>query len=253
MIEPSASGHRTSDRLYGLIGYPLGHSYSKEYFTKKFIEEDISEARYELFPLSELEQFPKLIRRNPALSGLNVTTPYKERIIHYLDELDEVARSIGAVNTIAIESDRLTGYNTDVRGFQMAIQDWMPLQAALILGSGGAAKAAKYGLEDRGVEVTVVSRSPHRGDLTYGVLDERVVLLHDLIVQATPVGQHPHTDAVVPFPFRALTNRHCVIDMIYNPDKTVFLERAEQRGCRIQNGFVMLVEQAEASWNIWTK
>ncbi len=242
--------------LYALIGYPLSHSFSKGYFTEKFAREGIANSRYELFPLENIAEFPNLIADNPDLRGLNVTIPYKETVIPYLTDLDETARQIGAVNCIRIEGSRLTGYNTDAIGFGHSLRAlaggrWtQPGQRALILGTGGASKAVAYVLREFGVMYQYASRQPEGPDmLAYAALEN--LDSFDLIINTSPLGMYPNTEKCPDIPYLTLNSQHLVYDLVYNPEKTIFLQQSENQGAAIKNGLEMLYGQAEAAWEIW--
>lgn len=254
---------------YGLIGYPLGHSFSGKYFSEKFEKENI-DARYELYELPEIQSFNKLVK-SVDLSGLNVTIPYKETVIPYLDELDETAAEIGAVNVIQFKrgADKITlkGYNTDVIGFINAIHPRLKAhhQKALILGTGGAAKAMAYGLRKLGVAVTFVSRSRAASDklqavsgsfrkehvISYKDLNKDILLDNLLIINATPVGTYPAVDNCPDIPYIFLTVQHLLFDAVYNPAETLFLKKGRAQGAFGMNGEQMLIGQAEAAWKVW--
>lgn len=241
-------------RQFGLIGYPLTHSFSKKYFTEKFQREGISNARYDTFPLVSIEQFPGLVEQLRNLNGLNVTIPYKKAVIPYLDALDPAAEAIGAVNCIRRSKGQLFGFNTDAIGFEQSLLPLLQPQhnKALILGTGGASFAVRYVLEKLGIECTFVSRSADReGVLRYSDLGEQEMRDHTLIINATPVGMSPHEHEAPEIPYEHLGSGHLLYDLIYNPERTLFLARGEQQGARIKNGMEMLYLQAEGSWNIW--
>lgn len=242
----------------GLIGYPLEHSFSKKYFTRKFKEEGLKDWKYELYPLVEIKKLPELLENIPELIGLNVTIPHKVAVIPLLDELDEEALKVGSVNTIKILNNSTTGrkylkgYNTDISGFEKSL---VPLlkehhKNALILGTGGAAKSVKYVLQKLGIEYDLVSRSDVF-DYRYEDLNKRVMEEHSLIINTTPLGMHPETDKCPPIPFKYITKKHLLYDLIYNPEETLFLKRGKQQGAAIKNGLEMLYLQAEKSWEIW--
>lgn len=241
---------------YGLIGYPLVHSFSRKYFTERFAAEGL-DAEYLNFEIPSIDQLPSILREHPDLRGLNVTIPYKEQVISYLDALDEGARAIGAVNVIRIShSDghtMLKGYNADVIGFMDSLHPLLRPQhrQALVLGTGGASKAITYGLRQLGLTPTLVSRTPRKGMLAYSDLDEEVMSKYLVIVNCTPVGTYPKVDACPDIPYRLLTPYHLLYDLVYNPDKTLFLQRGEAQGAQIKNGLEMLHRQAEASWDFW--
>lgn len=239
---------------YGLIGFPLSHSFSGRYFAEKFSREGISDCRYELFPLEDIAAFPELWENHPDLLGLNVTIPHKEKVIPFLTELSEVVRKTGACNCIKKTSKGLTGYNTDVTGFEtVLLRSLQPRhKAALVLGTGGAAKAVTYVLEKNGIAFLSVSRSPGKGIITYAELDHKLISEHLLIINTTPLGMYPYTNESPDIPYESLTPDHFLFDLIYNPAKTLFLEKGECKGAFIQNGEDMLTIQAEESWRIWT-
>ncbi|GAB1360633.1 shikimate dehydrogenase [Porphyromonadaceae bacterium] len=244
---------------YGLIGFPLRHSFSMGYFNEKFANEGIN-AEYVNFELPSIDAFPDLIKENIKLNGLNVTIPYKEKVIKYLNEMDATAKAVGAVNVIKFIKDkkgevRLKGYNCDVIGFQRSI-DYMlenHHQGALILGAGGAAKAAYYVLKQLGLDVKMVSRNKGEAHLTYSELNEAIMNFHQVIVNATPVGMFPNVDACPDIPYHLLTKRHILYDMLYNPNVTEFMKRGKERGATVKNGLEMLLLQADASWEVWNE
>jgi shikimate dehydrogenase len=241
---------------YGIIGKPLSHSFSKTYFEQKFEQLGLQND-YHLFEMESVSAFPKLIQTHPELEGLNVTMPYKSAIINFLDEIEPEAQEVGAVNVIKIfklnHKIFLKGYNTDIYGFSQSLKPLLTPEhcRALVLGTGGAAKAVSYVLKCLGITVQMVSRQPQAGQLGYNDLDEPTIRKHLLIIQTTPVGMHPNPQDVLPFPFSYLTSQHCCYDLIYNPEKTEFLRRAEACGARIKNGLEMLHLQAEKAWEIW--
>lgn len=238
------------NKQYGLIGYPLSHSFSPGYFAKKFERLGLSDHRYDLYPLEDISQFTDI----SDVAGLNVTIPYKEQVIPYLDELSDDAKAIGAVNTIKFDGDRRVGYNSDVYGFEQSlIKLWSsaaPPSRGLILGTGGAAKAVRFVLERLDIAYQQVSRSA--GDFTYDDLPEEVISTHHLIINTTPLGMSPKVDECPAISYGALTSDHILYDLVYNPAKTLFLRRGEEQGATIKNGLEMLELQAEKSWSIWT-
>jgi len=243
---------------YGLIGYPLSHSFSPKYFSEKFQKEGIKDTSYELFPLEKIEDLKALLAKEKNLRGLNVTAPYKEKVIPFLDELSEEAAAIEAVNTIHILPNKLVGHNSDVFGFEYALSDFLAQNkqsktalSALVLGTGGAAKSAAYVLKKMGIDNLLISRSLNKGDLTYSEIDQQVMLAHQLIVNTTPLGMPKNLDTYPPIPYENLNDKHLLFDMVYNPEKTVFLERGIKAGCAISNGLMMLHHQANKSWEIW--
>lgn len=238
---------------FGLIGYPLSHSFSQEYFTKKFHSLGLNDFSYDLLPLTDISEVVPLFHQD--FTGFNVTIPYKEKIIPYLDELDPVSEAIKAVNTIAkTESGKWKGFNTDASGFEESLLQWLdgtPLpQKALVLGTGGASKAVRYILQRLGIEVSLVSRGFH-AQYTYAELNNNVIKNHLLIINTTPVGMYPHMDQFPAIPYAALTPDHWLYDLIYNPGNTLFLARGEQAGAMTKNGLEMLHLQADHAWAIW--
>ena len=242
-------------RTFGLIGTSLKHSFSKQYFSKKFIDEGIGDAQYQFFELENLNTFSTWIRDTPHLAGLNVTIPYKERIIPYLDELDEQALEVGAVNTIKIlKEGRLKGYNTDVWGFESTIPNIKKHPKALILGTGGASKAIVYVLRQAHIDFLWVSRNPSGNQqIAYDELNAELIRAHTLIVNTTPLGTFPKTDECPAIPYEHLTNSHILYDLVYNPEDTLFLKSGRHYGAKSRNGLPMLYAQAERSWQIWNE
>ena len=257
---------------YGLIGYPLSHSFSKKYFTEKFLRERIAESEYHLFPIEHITELPLLLRDNPELCGLNVTVPYKISVLKYLDWIEPDAKSAGAVNCIRISAEspveaafsgeigikghdfRLEGFNTDIYGFEMSLKPLLKdhHDQALVLGDGGAARAVKCVLESLGINFKVVTRKADGDNLLFKDLTARQIKQHTLIVNCTPVGMSPNVDACPPIPYEAINEDHLLYDLIYNPEKTLFLKKGEEQGAAIKNGYEMLVLQAEKAWEIWT-
>ncbi|RPD40833.1 shikimate dehydrogenase family protein [Chitinophaga barathri] len=237
-------------RLFGLIGFPLSHSFSKGFFADKFRNESITGCHYENFPIPSIEEFPGLWAHHAELEGLNVTIPYKQAVIPYLDELSDAAKAIGAVNCIRRKDGKLTGNNTDVIGFSRSLQPLLQPQhtKALILGTGGAAKAVKYSLEQLGITYTEVSRS---GPVQYEALNETMMREHTLIVNTTPLGMYPNVNEAPPIPYEFTGAQHLFYDLIYNPAETQFMKNGAAQGAAVKNGHEMLVLQAEASWEIW--
>lgn len=240
-------------KLFGLIGHPLGHSFSQAYFNAKFEKEHL-DCHYQNFDLKDISEIHQIIKEFPDLQGFNVTIPYKEAIISYLDEIDEVAAEIGAVNTVKVMANgRLKGFNTDVIGFELLTNNSSLItpNSSLILGSGGASKAVQYVLKKHHLPYHLISRNPEKGQFTYETLSPEVIREHLLIINTTPVGMAPHIDEVPSIPYDAITSEHILIDLIYNPEETMFLHRGKQRGAKVFNGLAMLYAQAEASWEIW--
>ena len=242
----------TKKRL-GLIGKNIDYSFSRTYFEEKFHQENIDTYSYENFDLSTISLLPDLLR-DPSIIGMNVTIPYKQQVLPYLDEIVGDAIAIGAVNTIRFDAKgRAIGYNTDIYGFEKALLDMLPSlpERALILGTGGAAKAVAYVLSKNNIEATYVSRNAKKDVLSYKDLDTSVLSSHLLIINCSPVGTFPNVEEAPDIPYDFLGSNHNLFDLIYNPEKTRFLQEGEQRGARIQNGRPMLEYQAEKSWEIW--
>lgn len=245
-------------REYGLIGYPLDHAFSKTYFEKMFENENISDVKYHMFPISEIQRLPRILASHPNLFGINVTTPYKELVIPYLDDLDPVAMSIGAVNTVTIlnlkEKILLKGYNTDVLGVYTLLRGIKLPEKALILGSGGSSRTVRYALKLQGVRCLTASRDPMYDDqIRYDEINKEVLITHPLVINCTPVGMYPRSSEKPPIPYRYISDQHIVIDLIYNPRKTAFLNACEKQGAMVRNGFDMLTEQADRAWDIWQR
>ncbi len=240
-------------RLFGLIGYPLSHSFSKKYFAEKFEQERLSNCSYENFPITSIDELKKVFADNPDLHGLNVTIPYKEQVLPFLHELSEAVKQVGACNCIKIISGKLYGFNTDVIGFEETLNTKLlpHHKKALVLGSGGASKAIQFVLRKRGIEFLIVSRSANPNFISYEQVTPELIKEHLLIINTTPLGMQPLTDLYPSIPYFALTTQHYLYDLIYNPAKTLFLQKGEERGTVIQNGADMLVIQAEESWKIW--
>ncbi|MDJ1493236.1 shikimate dehydrogenase [Cytophagaceae bacterium DM2B3-1] len=251
-------------RIFGLIGYPLGHSFSKKYFTEKFAKEHITDASYELFPLEDIKLLPGLISSQPNLRGLNVTIPYKEQVIPYLTSIDPAAKRIGAVNVIKIAPDgSTTGYNSDYFGFKSTLEGFLNGNfisegkslrklKALILGTGGASKAVKIALDDMDIENVYISRRAGENIFGYDDLTEKILSKYLLIINTTPLGMYPEVDVFPPLPYEWLTGDHLLYDLVYNPEQTIFLQKGAKQGAKIFGGLPMLYAQAEKSWEIWT-
>lgn len=252
----------SSSRLFGLIGYPLSHSFSKDYFSTKFNNEKLADAEYELFPIESISQLPSLLDKHPALQGLNVTIPYKETVIPFLDQLDPLAQAVGAINCIKIirsgnEKPRLIGYNTDVFGFRQSIKPFLESrhERALVLGTGGASKAVVSVLNDIGIDTYLVSRTRsqlnEKKGFVYEELNNHVMNAFKLIVNTTPLGMYPDTNEKPDLPYDFIGSDHLVYDLIYNPPDTALLQTAAQHGATTLNGLSMLKQQAEEAWRIW--
>lgn len=246
-------------KTYGLIGFPLEHSFSATFFNQKFKSEGI-DAEYLNFELPDIGDLMEVMAQYPDLAGFNVTIPYKLQIIPYLQELDPVARKIGAVNVVKVipgsspNDFRLKGYNSDIVGFTDSIAPLLTpqMKRALVLGTGGASRAVVCGLRDLGVEPVQVSRTPREGVITYGDLTPEIMADHKIIVNTTPLGMYPDVDECPPIPYDLLTPEHLCYDLLYNPEMTLFLRKAAEKGASTKNGLEMLLLQAFVSWDIWT-
>ena len=246
-------------KKYGLLGYPLGHSFSRNYFNQKFEAERI-DAEYLNFEIPEIKEIKNVIKENPELNGLNVTIPYKEQVIPYLDDLDEDARLIGAVNVIKFSKGlfgkvKLKGYNSDIIGFKQSIEPLLKEhhRKALILGTGGASKAVFQGLKQLGVASTFVSRKAKEYCITYEEITPKVMEQHTVIVNTIPLGMYPNVNACPDIPYDLLTSDHLLYDLLYNPDETLFMRKGKEKGAVVKNGLEMLLLQAFAAWEIWQK
>ena len=239
---------------YGIIGFPLGHSFSRAFFTEKFQKEHI-DAEYVNFEIPSAHLLPEIVRSNPHLRGLNVTLPYKEAVIPMLDSMSDEAREIGAVNVIQVREGRLKGFNSDIIGFMDSLRPLLKPwhQHALVLGTGGASRAIRVGLERLGLDWTYVSRTAAEGRLTYSALTPEVMEHFQVIVNCSPVGMFPKVDACPDIPYHLLSSRHLLYDLVYNPEETLFLKRGAQQGATIKNGLEMLHLQALASGEFWNE
>lgn len=261
-------------KKFGLIGYPLGHSFSEKYFTEKFKAENLDNCVYELFPVQKLSDLPQLLAKEKYLCGLNVTIPHKIGVMYYLDEIDKDAQEIDAVNCIKVthhhsvksifsgelctlnaHKPKLIGYNTDAYGFEKSLKPLLEShhKKALILGNGGAARAVKFVLEKLKIDYKFVSRRPLKGMLNYNDLSEATLKEYRIIINTTPLGTFPDVENCPDIPYQYLTNKHLLYDLIYNPAETTFLKKGKEKGAKIKNGAEMLELQAEKSWEIWNK
>lgn len=258
-------------KKYGLIGYPLSHSFSEKYFQEKFARENITDTEYKLYPLQNIHDFQQLLHQNPDLCGLNVTIPHKVSVIDEMDWMSEYAKGIGAVNCIRISSEspvlaafsgevglaghdfRLEGFNTDAYGFEMSLKPLLEShhEKALVLGDGGAARAVKYVLTELGITYKVITRKSLENTTLFEEVSQQDMEEHKLIVNTTPVGTAPDVDACPPIPYEYLTSEHLLYDLIYNPEETAFLRKGREAGATTKNGHEMLILQAEKSWEIW--
>ncbi|MGL1885062.1 MAG: shikimate dehydrogenase [Reichenbachiella sp.] len=244
-------------RQFGLIGKTLKHSFSKNYFTKKYESEQIKDCQYELYELANISEFPTLLKKKPDLEGINVTIPYKLEVMQFLDEVDPHAKAINAVNTIKrTKVGKLIGYNTDYYGFRNSITKWdLKGKSALVLGTGGASKAIEQALVDLNIPYQMVSRRDSDRTISYETIQANPNLVADnqLIVNCTPLGTFPSVDEKADLPYTQLTNQHLLFDLVYNPEVTAFMQEGLDAGAQVLNGYHMLVGQAEKSWEIWNK
>lgn len=242
-------------RKFGLIGFPLTHSFSKKYFSEKFEKEGIPNCEFELYEIPNIADFNLVLSENPELEGMSVTIPYKQEVIPFLDELDLACEEIGAVNCIQIRNGKRKGFNTDYIGFKNSLQNWLgnDIPRALVLGTGGASKAVKVALRDLGVSFLVVSRTEQENQITYADLRSNPDFLINfpLIINTTPLGTFPKTDEIPDIPLEMLTSSHRVYDLVYNPAETSLMKACLAKGGKVKNGMDMLVLQAEAAWEIW--
>lgn len=241
----------------GLIGFPLGHSFSKNYYLKKFENEAIENVEYDLYSIEDINLFQDLFGNDDKFKGFNVTIPHKQSVIDFIDELSIEAKEIGAVNCITIhrkdEKVSLKGYNTDAFGFERSLTPLLENhhQRALVLGNGGAAKAVLYTLTKLGISYSIVSRSSENGDMTYSELNQETIANHTLIINCSPVGTFPDIDKYPDIPYEYITDKHLLYDLIYNPEETLFLKHGRARKANTKNGYEMLLLQAEKNWEIW--
>ncbi len=253
-----------ASKQLGLMGYPLSHSFSKKYFDEKFQKLHLTDYGFDVFSMENINTFPNLIKENKNLIGLSVTLPHKETIIPFLDELDETAKEIGAVNCVKIDNGKLKGYNTDALGFKQSLRPFLDVNhtKALVFGSGGASKAVAHVLKKLNIDVWFVTRKRFEtrdlryetaNNLTYEELNEDILFACKLVVNTTPVGMYPNENECLPIPYNAITAQHLVYDLTYNPPETLFLKKAKEHGALISNGYNMLCFQADEAWKIWTE
>lgn len=258
-------------KKYGLIGYPLSHSFSKKYFTEKFEREGITDCVYELYPIEAISNFHEFLHQHPDLCGLNVTIPYKVDVMQYIDWLNTEAKHVGAVNTIRIDKEspvsvafqgevgfggddfRLEGFNTDIYGFEESLKPLLKSRhkSALVLGNGGAAKAVFYVLDKLEIPYKVITRREQPGTILFEQLTPEMMAENKLIINTTPVGTSPKVDECPPVPYEAVTDDHLLYDLIYNPEQTLFMQKGAEAGATVKNGHEMLILQAERAWEIW--
>lgn len=247
-------------KLFGLIGFPLTHSFSQRYFAEKFRKELIPDVAYENFEIKNMDDFPVLMETYPDLQGLNVTIPYKQAVMKYVDELDGSARKVGAINVLKINRDgKIIGFNSDYYGFRTSLENWLGRKmsnvSALVLGTGGASRAVKAVLEDCNISYKTVSRDNAKGDFIYYDLMEKpeIVSSRTLIINTTPLGMYPLVNEAPQLPFYRLNPDYYLYDLIYNPEETLFLKKGKEVGANVKNGMEMLILQAEKSWEIWNR
>lgn len=240
-------------KIYGLLGFPLSHSFSKSFFREKFEKEGISDCRYENFSVENIEKAVAYLKNLKKLSGFNITIPHKRNIMKFLDEASPVCRKIQSCNCVKITNGVWSGHNTDITGFSESISPLLkPLHArALVFGTGGASRAITYALEELGVQYQLVSRKPSREVMTYDDLTPEIIHTHHILINTTPVGQFPDIEKAIPIPYEGITSMHLAYDLIYNPEETLFLKKAKSQGATVVNGKEMLIIQAEESWRIW--
>jgi shikimate dehydrogenase len=244
-------------RKYGLIGYPLGHSFSQKYFSEKFLKDQIKDCSYENYPLTDLNQLPSLVAKEPDLCGLNVTIPYKSEVLRFLDSIDNEASEIGAVNVIKINRSgnniALAGFNSDITGIKDSIKPYIndKLKNAIVLGTGGSSRSVCYVLKNLGMTIIRVSRNRREGVITYSDVSPGLIAHTDLIVNTTPLGMYPAKDSKPELNYTLLSKKQILFDLVYNPEITAFLESGLQQGCTIISGLKMLHSQAERAWEIW--
>jgi shikimate dehydrogenase len=243
-------------KVYGIIGYPLAHSFSQKYFTEKFQREGITDCIYEMYPVQSIYEMKDIIEQNPDLEGLNITIPYKQLVLDHLNSTENIPHGLKACNCIRIRDRKTFGYNTDIIGFEGSLLPHLENYHtdALILGNGGAAEAVKFVLQKLNIRYKTVSRKNQDDSiLTYRNLTENIIKEHLLIINTTPLGTFPNNDQCPDLPYRFLTPRHFLFDLVYNPGKTLFMQKGEEQGASVKNGYGMLVLQAEASWKIWNE
>lgn len=240
-------------RKFGLIGLPLTHSFSKQFFTEKFEKEQITDCQYENYPLEKIEDLPVLLAANRDIVGLNVTIPYKREVMPFLTDVAPAVKKTGACNCIRIDGKKRVGYNTDVIGFHLSLMPHLRVQhqRALILGTGGASAAVEFVLEQIAMPYMLVSRNPGTNSIGYDQINEDLMESHTLIVNTTPLGTFPAVETYPPIPYEYVTDQHFLYDMVYNPAETIFLQRGREKGATVLNGMDMLIGQANASWDIW--
>jgi shikimate dehydrogenase len=240
-------------KLYGLIGYPLGHSFSKKFFTEKFEREGLDDCSFELFPIPSIDEFPALLAAHPNVKGIAVTIPYKEKVLPFVQVLNDEVQQIGAANCISIKDGLLTAYNTDIIGFEKSFAPLLQShhRQALVLGTGGAAKAVQYVLKQLAIPFTTVSRTAGEEVITYGNINKQLMQDNTVIINCTPAGMYPDEAGFPQIPYECITAQHYLFDMVYRPAETVFLQKGKERGATVKNGMEMLELQAIANWQLW--
>lgn len=242
-------------KLYGLIGYPLGHSFSKQYFAEKFVREALNNCYFDAFPIPYIDQFPALIKANPDLKGLSVTIPYKEQVLSFVTELSKEVKHIGATNCIKINGNKLIAHNTDIIGFEQSFCKLLQPHhtKALVLGTGGASKAVQYVLRKLKIQYLLVTRTENLKEdyINYNMIDVSIMENYPVIINCSPIGMWPNENLSPDIPYQFINSKHYLYDLVYKPSKTLFLQQGEDKGAVIQNGYEMLLLQAEASWKIW--
>lgn len=242
-------------KRYGLIGYPLTHSFSQKYFSEKFLRDGMTDHVYENFPIESIAALKEVLSSHNDLRGLNVTIPYKKEVLSYLDESSPAVELIGACNCIKITKGKLSGFNTDVIGFEKSLRPFLKSEhrAALILGTGGAALAVAYVMQQLGIHYQYVSRQKATNTITYADIDQQIIEAHTLIINTTPLGMYPSVNDCPPLPYEWISSENHCFDLIYNPAETLFLQKAAVQKATVQNGAEMLIIQAEESWRIWNE
>jgi shikimate dehydrogenase len=244
-------------KVFGLIGFPLGHSFSQQYFSEKFTREGITDSSFELFPIPSIDLFPELLQNNPSLCGMCVTIPYKEQVLAYVDIQSDEVKAIGATNSIHFCNNKLIAYNTDIIGFEQSFCKLLQPhhKKALVLGTGGASKAVQYVLKKLGISFLIVTRNIDfaEGQINYHQIDAAIINEYNIVINCSPVGMYPKENIMPLLPYEYIGENHYFFDLVYKPANTLFLQQGEKRGATTQNGFEMLVLQAEASWQIWNE
>lgn len=242
-------------KSFGLLGYPLSHSFSKPFYEKKFEEEGLADISYQNFSIEHIEDAVELLKGMDTLAGFNITIPHKEHILPYLEEMEPICKEIRSCNCVKVVGDRWIGYNTDVVGFRESIRPLLKQHhsRALVLGTGGASKAVVYGLQQLQIKPQLVSRSKKDHTITYSEVTPQVIADHTMIINTTPVGMFPHQDECPHIPYDTVSDKHLFFDLIYNPEETLFLQKAREKGAVVKNGYEMLLLQGEEIWKIWKK